>query len=243
MVINIDLIRRRFGRSIGLREEVNGFPHGGCDRNCTDRRQGQALAQYYPPHQAYPRQPLPPAVNADELPSLNAPAVQDHPLPPVGVGPAYQPLSGAPYEQGIAAPPADAVPLPPVGSPGYQPQDCGPAAANPYGLRGAIPPGPPGSARQDAIREEAIRSQLRNSPVKSVRHQQEPDRCKAATRVTGLRCRPRCGPRAGRGRNWHPSSHAHKLSHQGTGGRGLLSIRRTPTSISCSATVKHCAMG
>ena len=44
---------------------------------------GQALAQYYPPHQAYPRQPLPPAVNADELPSLNAPAVQDHPLPPV----------------------------------------------------------------------------------------------------------------------------------------------------------------
>ena len=26
---------------------------------------GQALAQYYPPHQAYPRQPLPPAVNAD----------------------------------------------------------------------------------------------------------------------------------------------------------------------------------
>lgn len=164
MVINIDLIRRRFGRSIGLREEVNGFPHGGCDRNCTDRRQGQALAQYYPPHQAYPRQPLPPAVNADELPSLNAPAVQDHPLPPVGVGPAYQPLSGAPYEQGIAAPPADAVPLPPVGSPGYQPRDCGPAAANPYGLRGAIPPGPPGSARQDAIREEAIRSQLRNSP-------------------------------------------------------------------------------
>jgi hypothetical protein len=71
---------------------------------------GQALAQYYPSHQAYPRQPLPPAVNADELPSLNAPAVQDHPLPPVGVGPAYQPLSGAPYEQGIAAPPADAVP-------------------------------------------------------------------------------------------------------------------------------------
>jgi hypothetical protein len=31
---------------------------------------GQALA----PHQAYPCQPLPPAVNADELPSLNAPA-------------------------------------------------------------------------------------------------------------------------------------------------------------------------
>jgi hypothetical protein len=150
---------------------------------------------------------------------------------------------GAPYEQGIAAPPADALPLPPVGSPGYQPRDCGPAAANPYGLRRAIPPGPPGSARQDAIREEAIRSQLRNSPVKSVRHQQEPDRCKAATRLTGLRCRPRCGPRAGRGRNWHPGSHAHKLSHQGTGGRGLLSIRRTPTFISCSATVKHCAMG
>jgi hypothetical protein len=90
---------------------------------------GQALAQYYPPHQAYPRQPLSPAVNADELPSLNAPAVQDQPLPPVGVGPAYQPLSGAPYEQGIAAPKADAVALAPVRR---QPQDYGPAAANPY---------------------------------------------------------------------------------------------------------------
>ena len=166
---------------------------------------GQALAQYYPSHQAYPRQPLPPAVNADELPSLNAPAVQDHPLPPVGVGPAYQPLSGAPYEQGIAAPPADAVPLPPVGSPGYQPRDCGPAAANPYGLRGAIPPGPPGSARQDAIREEAIRSQLRNSPGQvgspptGTRPMQSGDQGNMAALPPEVR--PESGPR-----NWHPSS-------------------------------------
>jgi hypothetical protein len=34
---------------------------------------GQALAQYYPPPQPDPRQPLPPTVIADELPPLNAP--------------------------------------------------------------------------------------------------------------------------------------------------------------------------
>jgi lipoprotein-anchoring transpeptidase ErfK/SrfK len=37
---------------------------------------GQALAQYYPPPQAYPRPPVPPTVNTDELPPLNAPVVQ-----------------------------------------------------------------------------------------------------------------------------------------------------------------------
>ena len=59
---------------------------------------GQALAQYYPPPQAYPpqaypppqgytpRQPLPPMADAEEdAPPLNAPVMQA-PLPPVGGG-------------------------------------------------------------------------------------------------------------------------------------------------------------
>ena len=110
----------------------------------------QAVAQYYPPTQAYPRQPLPPAVSTEELPPLNAPVVRgDSLLPPVGVGPVYQPTP-------------DAAPLPPSGSPGYQqPQDSPPV---PGAYDGAIPPGPPGSFKQDAIREEAMRSRLRNSP-------------------------------------------------------------------------------
>ena len=71
---------------------------------------GQALAQYYPPAQAYPPQ---------------APAVAAHDFQPV------------------------------------QPQDYGNAGAPPYyGTPGAMP----GSAQQDAIREEAMRSRLRSSP-------------------------------------------------------------------------------
>ena len=103
---------------------------------------GQALAQYYPPAQAYP--PQAPAVAAHDLSSPNAP-MQEAPLPPVGVGPAYQ--------------------QPPVaGGQGYQPvqpQDYVNAGAPPYyGTPGAIP----GSAQQDAIREEGMRSRLRSSP-------------------------------------------------------------------------------
>jgi lipoprotein-anchoring transpeptidase ErfK/SrfK len=123
---------------------------------------GQTLAQYYPPPQVYPRQPPPQAVEADELPPLNAPVVQGNPLPPVGVGPDYQSSAspGARDPPGISGYP-DSAPLPPNGSPGYQ----GPAATDTYyELRGAIPPGPPGSAKQDAIREEAMRSRLQNSP-------------------------------------------------------------------------------
>jgi hypothetical protein len=41
-----------------LREKVNGFPPVGA--TALIGVGGQALAQYYPPHQAYPRQPLPP---------------------------------------------------------------------------------------------------------------------------------------------------------------------------------------
>src|ERR1700730_16722873 len=108
---------------------------------------GQTLAQYHPPPQVYPRQALPPSVNADELPPLNAPVGQEDPRPPVGGGPPYQPSPRARYESA-------------------QPQACGrPAAADPYyGLHGTIPPSLPGSAKQDAIREEAMRSRLRNSP-------------------------------------------------------------------------------
>jgi lipoprotein-anchoring transpeptidase ErfK/SrfK len=119
---------------------------------------GQALAQYYPPAQAYP--PQAPTVGA-QLPSPNAP-VQEAPLPPVGVGPDYQRPVDARYGQGAGAYPADAVSSPVAGDQGYQPvppQDY--AGARPYyGTPGAIP----GSAQQDAIREEAMRSRLGNSP-------------------------------------------------------------------------------
>src|SRR6516165_10685447 len=123
----------------------------------------QAVAQYYPPPQAYPRQPLPPAVGTEELPPLNVPVLRGDALPPpVGVGPAYQPTPSGRYQQGAAGYPADARPLPPTGSPGYQQPQDGPPVPDAY--RGAIPPGPPGSFKQDAIREEAMRSRLRNSP-------------------------------------------------------------------------------
>jgi hypothetical protein len=42
---------------------MNGFPPVGA--TALIGVGGQALAQYYPPHQAYLRQPLPPAVNAE----------------------------------------------------------------------------------------------------------------------------------------------------------------------------------
>jgi lipoprotein-anchoring transpeptidase ErfK/SrfK len=106
---------------------------------------GQALAQYYPPAQAYP--PQAPTLDAHDLPSPNAP-VQEAPLPPVGVGPAGQ---------GAGAYPAGAMSAPVAGDRPVQPQDYGNAGAPPYY-------GTPGSARQDAIREEAMRSRLRSSP-------------------------------------------------------------------------------
>ena len=73
---------------------------------------GFAVAQYYPPPQAYPRQPLPPAVNAEELPPLKAPVAQGDPLPPVGLGPASQAPPSARYQMGTAGYPTDAAPLP-----------------------------------------------------------------------------------------------------------------------------------
>jgi hypothetical protein len=112
----------------------------------------QALAQPYPPQQAYPRQPFP---SSDELPPLSMPVVQGAPLPPVGVGPADGDRSGTASHSAVSA-----LPLSPKSQPG--PQDYGPPGY--YGLRGTIPPGPPASAKESAIREEATRSRLRVRP-------------------------------------------------------------------------------
>jgi lipoprotein-anchoring transpeptidase ErfK/SrfK/transposase-like protein len=140
---------------------------------------GQALAQYYPPPQTYPPQayppwqPLPPMADADEdAPPLNTPVLQGPPLPPVGVGPqANEPPAGTRYGRGTPAYPADAAQPPSDGGHGYRsvqpPQGYEPAAAGThpyYGVPGAIPPGPAGSAKQDAIRQEAMRSRLPISP-------------------------------------------------------------------------------
>jgi hypothetical protein len=79
----------------------------------------------------------------------------------------YQPPPEAQYRNGTY--PADPALSPPAGSQGYQttmqPEDYGPTGARPYyGVPGAIPPGPPASAKQDAIREEAMRLRARMSP-------------------------------------------------------------------------------
>jgi len=119
---------------------------------------GHVVAQYYPPPQGYPRQPVPPAVTTEDRPPVNVPVVRGDALPPVGVRPAYEPAPAWRPQPGAAGQ-ADAVP--PTRKPGYQqPQDGPPSAGGYYG---AIPPGPPpGSFKQDAIREEAMR--LRSSP-------------------------------------------------------------------------------
>jgi lipoprotein-anchoring transpeptidase ErfK/SrfK len=140
---------------------------------------GQALAQYYPPPQAYPaqaypppqgyppRQPLAPGADADDDAPLNAPVLQGPPLPPVGVPQANERPAGTRYGRGTPAYPADAAqPLPGGGqgqrpvqpSQGYEPAVVGTRPY--YGASGAIPPGPPGSAEQDAILQEAMRSRL-----------------------------------------------------------------------------------
>jgi lipoprotein-anchoring transpeptidase ErfK/SrfK len=132
---------------------------------------GQALAQYYPPPQAYPPQayypPLPPMADADDdAPPLNAPVLQGHPLPPVGLGPqANEPPAGARYGHGTPAYPA------PSSGQRYQsvqrPQGYEPAVAGTrpyYGVTGSIPPGPAGSVEQDAIRQDAMRPRLPISP-------------------------------------------------------------------------------
>jgi lipoprotein-anchoring transpeptidase ErfK/SrfK len=137
----------------------------------------QALAQYYPPAQTYPpqgyppaqtdsRQPFPPRVDTHDLPPLNVPA-QESPAR-VDLGPANQRPADAGYGQGTGAYPANAASAPAAagrGSQPVQPQYYGNAEARPYyNTPGAMAPGPPDSAQQDAIREEAMRSRLRTSP-------------------------------------------------------------------------------
>ena len=146
-----DFAREQFGRR--FRRGSNGSPHSGCDRDITDRARRPGFgATLSPPPQAYPRQPLP---SADELPPLSMPVVQGAPLPPVGVGPADGDRSGTASHSAVSA-----LPLSPKSQPG--PQDYGPPGY--YGLRGTIPPGPPASAKESPIREEATQSRLRVRP-------------------------------------------------------------------------------
>ena len=67
---------------------------------------GHVVAQYYPPPQGYPRQPLPPAVTTEDRPPVNVPVMRGDALPPVG--PAYQSPPGGRYQQGGAGYPTDA---------------------------------------------------------------------------------------------------------------------------------------
>jgi lipoprotein-anchoring transpeptidase ErfK/SrfK len=136
---------------------------------------GQALAQYYPPAQTYPsqayspRQPLPPVADGDDdAPPINAPVVRGSPLPPIGVEPQWngQP-AGTRYGGGAPAFPAPSAaghqPYRSVQPPDrYEPAMGGTGPY--YGAPGAVPPGPAGSAKQDAILQEALRSPLSISP-------------------------------------------------------------------------------
>src|SRR5262245_42364144 len=133
---------------------------------------GQALAQYYPPAQAYPsqayspRQPLPSVADRDDAPPrTNGPVLVGSPLPTIGVEPQGNgPPAGTRYGRGTPAYPADTAPTAAGGqqyrsvqpSAGYEPAIGGTSPY--YGAPGAIPPGPAGSAEQDAILPEAMRA-------------------------------------------------------------------------------------
>src|SRR5262249_51809737 len=138
---------------------------------CLGASGGKASAQYYPPAQPYPpprayppegyypRQgyrPFPPVVDDDADDDMVY-DLQDRRLP-----------------RGAAVEPQANKPPPPAardGSPGtyrdgqrwgYRdlPQQGGEGSDPYYGVPGGIPPGPAGSAEQDAIRREAMRSRL-----------------------------------------------------------------------------------
>jgi hypothetical protein len=175
---------------------------------------GQALAQYYPPAQAYPpqvysppqghptRQPLPSVADgADDAPPINAPVVQGPSLPPIGVGPQWNgPPAGTRYRRGTPVYPADTAPPPAGGQPyrSVQPPDgyeLPVGGTRPYyAVPGAIPPGPAGSAKQDAILQEAMRSPLSISPGRDQMTQIWVDRCKVI-HAAWPDLRPTCGPR------------------------------------------------
>ena len=137
---------------------------------CVGALGGRALAQYYPPAQPYPpsqvyppegyypRQgypPLPPVVDddADDDMLYDLP---DRPLPPEPQ--ANKPRSPGTYRDGRQwgyrdLPPSDEDYEPAI--PGTRPY---------YGVPSAIPPDPADSAKQDAIRREAMGSRMPISP-------------------------------------------------------------------------------
>src|SRR5262249_37548959 len=139
---------------------------------------GQALGQYYPPAQVYPsqgyptRQSLPSVADGDDdAPPINAPVVRGSPLPPIGVEPQWNgPPAGTRYGRATPAYPADTAPTAAGGQPyrsvqpsaGHEPAVGGTSPY--YGAPGATPPGPAGSAKQDAILQEAMRSPQSLSP-------------------------------------------------------------------------------
>jgi lipoprotein-anchoring transpeptidase ErfK/SrfK len=130
---------------VRVRGRGNGFPHGWCHRNISDRpRRGGGEAD-------------------DDAPPLNAPVLPGPPLPPVGVGPQWN----GPYGRETRAYPADAAQPPAAGGQPYRsvqpPDGYEPAVSRTrpyYSVPDAVPPGPAGSAKQDAILQEAKRSRL-----------------------------------------------------------------------------------
>src|SRR5262249_7343869 len=147
---------------------------------CVGALGGRALAQYYPPAQPYPpsqvyppggyypRQgysPLPPVVDddADDDMLYDLP---DRPLPPEP--PANKPRPPATDRVGRRGGPGD---LPPSAE-AYEPAIPGPRPY--YGVPGAIPAGPADSAKQDAIRGEAMRSRRPISPAQIGRGPDDP---------------------------------------------------------------------
>jgi lipoprotein-anchoring transpeptidase ErfK/SrfK len=132
---------------------------------------GHALAQYYPPPQAYPPQAYPPGYRPvapiadaeDNAPLYDPPMIQSQPLPPVSLGPPpgteQSPPPPAQYGRRGAVEEAE---LPPAGGgvyreppPGYVPLDPGTRVARPYyGAppdAAAPPPMPQGQVPQGQI--------------------------------------------------------------------------------------------
>jgi lipoprotein-anchoring transpeptidase ErfK/SrfK len=143
---------------------------------------GKASAQYYPPAQAYPPpqayppqgyyprhgyRPLPPVVD-DDVDDDMVYDLEDRPLPP-----------------GTAVDPQAHKPLPPNGrygssgsyrdrqQRGYR-EEGGEDYEPYYGAPGGIPPGSAGSAEQDAILRDAMRSRLPISPGQIDREPDDP---------------------------------------------------------------------
>src|SRR5262249_3066551 len=114
---------------------------------------GKALAQYYPPVQAYPPSQAYPPQGYYPRQGYRPPVVDDD-------DDLVYDLEGRPLPSGTVAKPQANKPaggrydyrdLPQQSGEGYDPY---------YGVPGGIPPGPAGSAEQDAIRREAMRSRL-----------------------------------------------------------------------------------